>query len=436
MTTRSRNLTAPRRGGQILGAIGLTAALMLAGCSSSGQDGNSEAGTGSSPAASVSPPPVPDSSAAPSVSLPSEPMGEERAAEIEALAAAAVEQSGGEVPALLVGVWDPVDGVYTTAVEKADLESGDEAQVEDGFRIGSLTKTFIATLVLQQVDQGTLELDAPVAEYLPELSATYPDIGKVTVRQLLAMQSGLPDFEAVVTGSAAVDDTFATKTWTTAELIDAAMQSGEVVPAGQPPADYSNTNYIVLGELLKAVTGQELPDLVTSELLDPLGLSRTDYPPADDTTLAAPFLRGYVTASGVEALTAAGGTLEPNTDVTDWTASWGGSAGNMSSAMDDLATWAGADFGSALLPESLQQERNAFASLAQAAPIGEYGLGLLKLGSWVGHTGEIPGWSTLAMRERDTGTIVVMAINSSGNWAASNEFTLLEALYPGTTGLA
>ena len=123
MITRSRNLTTSRRGGEILAAVGLGAALLLAGCSSSSQDGNGDSGTDSSPA--------------PSVSLPSEPMGEERAAEIEALAAGVMEQSGEEVPALLVGVWDPDDGVYTTALGKSDLESGDEAQVEDGFRIGA-----------------------------------------------------------------------------------------------------------------------------------------------------------------------------------------------------------------------------------------------------------------------------------------------------------
>ncbi len=403
-------------------AVGLSAALLLAGCSSSGPDGNGETGT--------------ESSAAALVSLPSEPMGEERAAEIEALAAAVVEQSGEEVPALLLGVWDPDDGVYATALGKSDLESDKAAQVDDGFRIGSLTKTFIAALVLGQVDQGSLELDTRVAEYLPELSETYPDIGQVTVRQLLAMRSGLPDYEAVVTGQAAVDDTFATKTWTADELIDAAMQSGEVTSAGQTPASYSNTNYIVLGELLEAVTEQELPDLVTTELLDPLGLSRTDYPPADDTSLTAPFLRGYVTASAVEPLTTAGGTLEPNTDVTDWTASWGGAAGVMSSTMEDMAAWAAADFGSVLLPESLQQERSQFEPLAEGAPLYDYGLGLLRAGSWTGHTGSIPGWTTLAVRDGDSGAIVVMAINSSGDTASLDQNVLLEQLYPGTTNFA
>ena len=101
----------------------------------------------------------------------------------------------------------------------------------------------------------------------------------------------------------------------------------------------------------------------------------------------------------------------------------------MSSAMDDLATWAGADFGSVLLPESLAQERTEFESLAQGAPVFEYGLGLLKTGSWTGHTGEIPGWNTLAMRDGDSGAIVVMAINSSGEVAALDQIVLLEQLY-------
>ena len=419
MISWSRNLTTPRSGGRVLAAVGLTTALLLAGCSTSEPD--SDGG-----AASQSP-------AAASVSLPSEPMGEERAAQIDALVASVAEGATDEIPALLVGVWDPDEGVYTTAVGTADLESEAEAQVEDAFRIGSITKTFIATLVLEQVAQGSVELDTPVAEYLPELSKTYPDIGKVTVRQLLAMQSGLPDFEAVVTGSAAADETFSSKTWTAEELIDAAMKSGKVTPAGQSPASYCNTNYIVLGELLEAITDKELPDLVASELLDPFELSRTDYPPADDTALTEPFLHGYVTPSGVEPLTTAGGTLEPNTDVTDWTASWGGAAGIMSSTMDDLATWAGADFGSVLLPETLQQERSTFEPLAEGAGFYDYGLGLLKSGSWTGHTGEIPGWTTMAMRNTDSGAIVVMAINSSGEVATLDQLTLLEELYPDTT---
>ena len=410
-----------RRGSKVLLSVGLTAAVLLVGCSSDDPDANESAASASSPV---------------TITLPSNPMGEERAAEIGTLASAIVEQAGEEVPALLIGVWDPQDGVYTTALGMADLESGQDARVEDRFRIGSLTKTFIATLVLVLVDQGSLELDSPVSQYVPKLAETYPDIGKVTVRQLLAMQSGLPDFEAVVGGSAASDDTFATKSWTAQELIDAAMQSGEVMPAGQPPASYSNTNYIVLGELLEETTGQSLSDLVTSQLLSPLGLSETDYPPADSTALAEPVLRGYVTASGIEALTADGGEIEPNTDVTDWTASWAGAAGIMSSTINDLATWAAADFGSSLLTESTQQERKEVEPLAQAEGIYEYGLGLLKSGSWVGHTGEIPGWSTLAMRNEDNGAIVVMAINSSGDAASLSEIALLEQLYPGTTGLS
>ncbi len=363
-------------------------------------------------------------------------MGAQRAAEIEETVGASLEQAGDEAPALLIGVWDPAQGVYASAHGKADLKSGEEAELDDGFRIGSVTKTFVATLVLQQVADGSLDLDSPVGEHLPELAETHPEIGEVTIRQLLAMRSGLPDFEEAVTGRAASDATVTTKTWTAEEIIDTAMESGEVERAGRKTADYSNTNYIVLGELLEEITGRDLPELIATELLEPYGLSRTTYPPADDTSLEKPFLRGYVTATGVAPLTTGGGTLEPNTDVTDWTASWGGAAGIMSSNIDDLATWAAADFGSAQLPESLQPERLEFAPLKQLRGLADYGLGLLKTGSWVGHTGEIPGWNTLAMRNEDSGAIVVMAVNSSGDVASLMELTLLEALYPGTTGLA
>ena len=145
-------------------------------------------------------------------------------------------------------MWDPTDGFSTSALGTADLEPGDEAQVEEGFRIGTLTKTFIATVALQEVDEGSVDLGAAVCEYLPELRETTPDIGILTARRLLAMQTALPDFEPAVTGSAALDDSFTTTTWTSEELFEIPMASGEVTPVGQAPAEHSNTNCIVLGE--------------------------------------------------------------------------------------------------------------------------------------------------------------------------------------------
>ena len=164
------------------------------------------------------------------------------------------------------------------------------------------------------------------------------------------------------------------------------------------------------------------------KLLVPLGMEHTQYPDVTDTTLPDPHTNGYVGEGDVAEYTADGGTVAPGTDVTDWTASWGGAAGIMSSTITDLATWAQADFGSALLPKDLQKQRLQTARLDQG---GEYGLGIITYGPWMGHLGGIPGWSTFAMKNRDTGTIVVLAANSCCTIAPLAELGLVEQFYPG-----
>ena len=397
------------------------AVLALAGCSQ-GE---------SSPSASLSPTAV--VSASPSISaLVSQLMSEADAAKLQKQVAKTVATSGGELTSLVVGVWDPDKGFAVAAAGDAVTDPQRAASADDQFRIASITKTFVSTLVLQQVAQGTIDLDGTVAEYDPELAAKYPQIGTRTIRQLLSMRSGLPDFEKTLTGSAASNPEFSTKTWTADDLIAAAMSSGKVTKADAKKAVYSNTNYIVLGQVLEAVTGKSVKDLVTENIIEPLNLTRTVYPDAADTSLSDPHSNGYIAPSGVEDLTADGGTIEPGTDVTDWSASWGGAAGVMSSTIQDLAIWAATGFGSDLLPPGVATERASFTPLTAG---GEYGLGLQHFGDWTGHTGGIPGWSTLAMRNDKTGTVVVMATNSSGQYGGLLHLGLLLKMYPGTVTL-
>jgi D-alanyl-D-alanine carboxypeptidase len=389
--------------------------LLLAGC------GQSTEGSGA-----ASPPPA-SISASP---LAADEMSAADAREVDELAEAVVAEAGeDEMPSLLLGVWDPDKGSYRSARGDGDRDGEVDADVDDAFRIGSITKTFVATLVLRLVADGRLELDEPISTFAPDLAGEYPEIGERTVRQLLAMRSGLPDFEAELTGGMAANPEWTQKAWTAEELIDAAMDSGEVTQADAEPASYCNTNYVVLGEVLSEVTGTPVGDLVTGELITPLGLSRTRYPQADDTSLVAPNTRGYVPASQVPSLTVEGGSLEPGTDVTDWTASWGGAAGIMDSTLDDLALWAATDFGSSLLPDDLVEQRNETLVLDE---LSEYGLGLQKVGQWRGHLGGIPGWSTLAMRNAETGAVVVMATNAEVEETSLAHLLLLDTLYPGT----
>jgi D-alanyl-D-alanine carboxypeptidase len=410
-----------------------TAAIVLAACTSTGTSSPamSAPSASSAPSATAA---VSSAAASPSASavsiapLPTAAMAEAEAAKIDAQITDLIASAKGQVPSLIVGIWDPSKGVYVKAFGDGDSATGQQATTDDSFRIGSVTKTFIATLVLQQVAAGAIDLDAKASTYVPDLAQRYPALNDVTVRQLLAMQSGLPDFEKPVLGRVGVDPSSVKKTWTADDVIAAAFASGKATAPGATPAVYTNTNYIVLGKILESVTGSTVGDLVRTTLLTPLGMSTTVYPEVEDTTLPDPHTRGYVDLTGTNELTTAGGKVAPNTDATDWTASWGGAAGIMSSTVTDLATWAQADFGNALLPEDLLKQRLQTNQLNEG---GQYGLGLQQYGPWVGHLGGIPGWATFAMKNQDTGTIVVISANSCCGVAPLAELGLVEQIYPG-----
>lgn len=363
----------------------------------------------------------------PTITVPTKPMSAEDAAAAAARAQLLTIIYPEEVPGVLLGVWDPAKGFYKGGFGTADTTSGRAPTPADTFRIGSVTKTFTATLVLQLVAEGKLRLDGRVASYAPKLAKRHPQLGLRTIRQLLSMRSGLPEYTDNMMGASSSKG-WTSKVWEPNQLIDFAFKSGPLRPPNGTPAVYTNTNYIALGEVLTTVTGKTLPELVRTRLLEPLGLKRTVYPKIADTTLPSPSTRGYV---GPEGAVEAG--VAPGTDVTEWSASWGGAAGIMSSTLDDMARWAAARFGSALLPAGLRATRTGVA-----VPLNEYwryGLGLQRVGEWEGHYGGIPGWTTMAFRNTKTGTIVVASVNACcGPQTGALQQLVLERLYPGTTG--
>ncbi len=105
-----------------------------------------------------------------------------------------------DINALYVGVWDPARGAYVKAYGTADVAGGRAASIDDSFRIGSTTKTFTATVILQLVDEGKLALDATLADAAPGVAAKYPTIADRTIEQLLSMTGGIPDYTEVPDG--------------------------------------------------------------------------------------------------------------------------------------------------------------------------------------------------------------------------------------------
>ncbi|MGC9665680.1 serine hydrolase domain-containing protein [Planosporangium sp. 12N6] len=321
--------------------------------------------------------------------------------------AAAVVRAGERVHFAGVGDATPPDAGHLTPSDTGDPtppDTGDAGRPDTGpgtppgrrpaadtrFRIGSITKTMTAALVLALRDEGRLALDDPLRRYLPDA----PFAG-VTLRHLLGHVSGLqrePDGEWWER-SAGVD----------VERFLAALTPEKVAYPPYRSYHYSNLGYGLLGAALARLTGQPWWDLVTARLLDPLGMTRTSYHPVE------PFARGYVVHPWH-------GTLheEPRHD-----AGAMAPAGQLWSTADDLLRWA------AFLADPLPSVLAPATVAEMCAPVvisdpeswtAGHGLGvqLWRRGErvYVGHTGSMPGYLAVLAVHRPTRTGVVSFANA------------------------
>ena len=344
-----------------------------------------------------------------STAAATEPMSQEDAAAIDAAAMAGIEESGGELPGMWVGVWDPARGVHIGAYDEAVAGTAEATSADHG-RIGSITKTFTATAILRQVADGALSLDDTIAEVVPDLAAELPDIAEITVEQLLSMTSGIPEFEYVVIDqilaapTAAIDPN---------EIIVTTVEGQGVALAGTP--GYSTTNYLILGEILEVLTGEPVEDVVTN-LAQTAGLANTAFAPADLPELPEPASAGYVNALAAAQMQSEGVDIEPLGDVSDYNPAWAGAGGAMYSTVEDVGQWAATGFGNSLLPADLATRRLETETLPEAV----YGLGIINYGSgWYGHTGEILGWNAIAAYQPETGAVFTAIVNESGSLLAT-----------------
>ncbi|KDN82169.1 serine hydrolase domain-containing protein [Kitasatospora cheerisanensis] len=282
-----------------------------------------------------------------------------------------------------------VDGrpVWSNATGVADLASGRPADPRGAFRIGSATKTFVATTLLQLVGEHRLGLDDRLETLLP---GAVPNSGTITVRQLLDHTSGVADYTQ--DPAFAFDDTWLTGgRYTSYRLRDLVDLANKYPPAFAPGQDwqYSNTNYILAGMIIEKLTGHSWNDEVTRRIIRPLRLTGTRMP-GDFPFIPGPHAHGY--------LKSAAGPV----DVTVLNPSMAGSAGGGISTAADLTAFLDALLGGRLLrPAEL-------AAMKQTSTHGEgrtYGLGLQRLdlpcGEFWGHAGGIPGYSTMMLASPD-----------------------------------
>ncbi|MEV4090952.1 serine hydrolase domain-containing protein [Streptosporangium saharense] len=298
--------------------------------------------------------------------------------------------------------WDGAAGV-------ADVETGRPVRPGMRHRVGSITKTFTAVAILQQVGKGRVDLDAPVARYLPRLLPA--DLGrKVTVRTLLNHTSGIGDyvlgaFPSLAQGSAASLDEGRFRTIRPEELVRLGVAAPRTGEPGQNWS-YSNTNYVIAGLLLEKVTGEPAQRYITREVIRRAGLRETSFPRTP--VIPGPHSKAYESLYGL---------IDPPRDYSVYDMSWAHTAGAVVSTTDDLDRFYRTLLGGGLLPRAqLAQMRTTVpVTDAQGNVLMNYGLGLyaqdLPCGRFWGHDGGVFGMGTFSLSSQDGRRQISLGIN-------------------------
>jgi D-alanyl-D-alanine carboxypeptidase len=358
------------------GLLALAATLVMAVAGCGGESTTQETATAASPSSSAEPTKDMDASLAQRLD-------------------AAVEQAmkGANVPGVIIGIWGP-DGDYIRTFGVADKATGTPMKTDFYSRIGSVTKTFTVTGVLQLADQGKLSLDDPIAKFVDGV----PHGDTITLRQLARMQSGLFNYSEAKPFQDAV---FADprRHFTPPELLGYAFAQPNTFPPGEG-FQYCNTNTILLGLVVEKVSGQPLHNYVRNHITTRLGMSHTTFP--TDNAFPEPHAQGYTvqTADGKEAV------------ATDWDPSWAWAAGAMISTLDDMRIWADALATGKLLTPETQKQRLQTAGFPALLPPNGYGLGIFNLGGWTGHNGSLPGYQTVVVYLPQRQMSMVIMINT------------------------
>jgi len=319
---------------------------------------------------------------------------------------AAVDQARGEgiLPGAIVQV-DTPEGTYTLSTGTVGEGSTVAPEPDDRSRIGSLTKTMTATILLQLVEEGSVALDDLVAEHLdPSVLAGLPNADTVTLLDLAHMTSGMEPYSL---NDAFQADLFADpeRAWTPAELLGYVSSTAKFTPPGSG-WEYSNTNYILLGLVIEKVDQEPLTEVFQERLFGPLGMTDTSFPEPAVNTMADPHLKGLTEQGQPDGLTA---------DATNWNPSEAWSAGGVVSTLADMEKWAHALFtGEGVLDPATQQLRRD-SILHGPAPLtaaNGYGIGIGDNHGWWGHDGQIPGYTSSLQHNYDTDTTVIVLANS------------------------
>ena len=306
--------------------------------------------------------------------------------------------------------------VWRGAAGVADIRTGDPVTPDMRHRVGSINKTFTAAAVLQQVEGGAIGLDTPIYHYLPRLMPEERG-NTITVRMLINHTSGLVDYLPHAYPSLAafpslkdttpqsLDDNRFTR-FQRADLIELGVRAPAVSKPGSTPGIYSNTNYLILCQLIELVTGITAEQYITQHVIERAGLHDTELPSGPQ--IDGPHSLMYESWFGM---------IDPPRDYSVFDMSWVGPAASLISTVADLNR-----FYSLLLAGEIVNA-SSLAQMQRTVPVIsfdgkkiEYGLGLHRMeipghGIFWGHDGTVWGAGALTMTRADGKRQISVAVN-------------------------
>ncbi|MFE1951947.1 serine hydrolase domain-containing protein [Streptomyces sp. NPDC059524] len=334
------------------------------------------------------------------------------------------------------------DQVWRGAAGVADVATGRPVTAGMRHRVGSITKTFVSAAILHLAEAGRIGLDTPIGRYLPELVPGERG-DAITVEMLINHTSGLAEYlpyaypslkalPAVAdTSPQSLDDLRFTH-FDPLELIEMGVTAPAVGTPGGAPGVYSNTNYLLLGQLLEQVTGTAAEQYITRNVIERAGLRDTGFP-------AGP----YVGEPHSQLYEAWFGMIDPLRDYSVYDMSWTAPAASLISTVADLNRFYRLLLaGEIVSPASLARMQRTGPVISHAGTMIEYGLGLYPMKepgqpTFWGNGGSVWGGGALAMIRVDGERQMAVAVNmqrwnrldSSGNPQPHPIDAALEALY-------
>ena len=299
-------------------------------------------------------------------------------------------------PGLIVCVWENTkDFSYSYAAGKADISANIPMNLNHVFKVGSNTKTYVVTVLLQLIGEGKLKLDDTLAKFYPDL----PKAKSITIRMLAQMTSGYESYTEVDAFKNAMKAN-PQKYVSPSELVQYGTSAPMKFDIPGESFYYSNTNTIIIGMIIEKITGNKLESEIKTRIFDRLGLSNSYF--LTGLNNYGNYCHGYGESTD---------TLAPLQDLSSkYDASLAWSAGAISCDLNDAKTYLNALVKGTLINSELQKSR--LDTTVRTNEDWSYSLGLIKYLVLYGHFGSLPGYQSIMMADQSGSVGIIIMYNT------------------------